>query len=122
MRLLRRNRRLTWLALYALAVPLVLSFGHTHLHAAKHDEAAHVAASDPSGRSHSPSHHDEDEHHCCICWAVSISGRVLVAQPPSIDRPAVRAERLLPVPSDGAHRSSETVKFQARAPPAEIIV
>ena len=41
MRFFRRVQRFAWLALFALAAQLVLSFGHIHVHA---QQAAHAAA------------------------------------------------------------------------------
>jgi len=118
MRLFRRNRRLTWLVLCALAAQLLISFGHVHNHAGVHAEAAHAGTCNPSTQSQCPSDHDEDEQHCAICWAISLAGTALLPQPPSIDRPITLAKVFARGPCVVAYCGSETVKFQARAPPS----
>lgn len=115
MKLFRQNRRLTWLALCALALQLVISFGHVHLHGVVHEETAHAASCNANAQSQCPSDHDEDR--CPICWLINHASTALLAHAPSIDLPITLAkvfERKLTVIS---YCGSETIKFQARAPP-----
>jgi hypothetical protein len=116
LQLFRQNRRLTWLALCALALQLVISFGHVHLHGVVHEETAHAASCNENAQSQCPADHDGD--HCPICWAINHAGTALLPHAPSIDLPATLAkvfERELTVIS---YCGSETIKFQARAPPS----
>jgi len=117
MRLFRRNRRLSWLVLGALGAQLLISFGHHHSHTGAHAVAAHVASCKPNEQTQCPSDHDEDEHHCAICWALSLAGRVVLPQPASIDWPITLPKAFEHSPSVISLCGGETIKFQARAPP-----
>jgi len=118
MRFLRREQRLSWLALFALVTQLMLSFGHVHVHAAQ--RAAHAAAPGacvPGTHAQCPSHDDDDEAHCSICWTISIAGSLVVPAPAALVIPLGETESVDPQPSMGTFADNETVHFQARAPP-----
>ena len=126
MGLIRRNRRLTWLALCALAAQLLISFGHIHSHTVAHAEAAHVsphvASCTLNAKSPCPTHHpvdhDEDEQHCPICWAITLAGTALLPHAPSIDLPIALAKDFERKQSVISYCGRETIKFHARAPPS----
>jgi hypothetical protein len=90
-----RSRRGSYLALFALAVQLVLSFGHVHLesgapvagHAsglfAVHPANASVtAAVDPAGKEF-PALADD---HCPICTLIHLAGALVPATAPTLPR------------------------------------
>lgn len=117
MELFRQNRRLTWLALCALAVQLLIGFGHVHNHAVARAEAVHAASCSQDTQPQCPSHDDQDERHCPICWALSLAGTVVLPQPPSVDLPISLAQTFEHSLCVISLCGSETIKFQARAPP-----
>jgi hypothetical protein len=116
----RWNRR--WgshVALFALAVQLVLSFGHLHV-----DElgigvpGASVGASNSAHPAKLPGSVPDADEFCAICAVISMSGSLLIPQPPALVFAAAPHDAFFPdltavlVPNDGRGR------FQARAPPA----
>jgi hypothetical protein len=116
MRFFRREQRFAWLALFALAAQLVLSFGHIHVHA---QQAAHAAAPGSciaGAHAQCPSH-DDDETRCSTCWTIAIAGSLVIPAPAALVIPAAAAETVEPQPSTGTHADSQTVHFLARAPP-----
>jgi hypothetical protein len=116
MRLFRRDRRFAWLALSALAMQLIVSFGHVHTHGA-YAAAAYADGCSSTAQSQCPAHDDDDEQHCPICWAVSLAGAMVLPQPQVITGPIELARTFEHRPAVVSLHGSETVKFQARAPP-----
>jgi hypothetical protein len=121
---LRSHRFGAWCALFALAVQLVLSFGHVHrgatmrplahpyLAAAATDQAAAM----PAGGGDLPTANFGFDY-CGICTAVNLAGAgVLSATPPLPLPPLVSGvghwERIV-----FASRSSRRIIFEARGPP-----
>jgi hypothetical protein len=115
----RSNRRFgSWAALFALAIQLVLSFGHIHLEGIQGSSAVVVSQAQPNA----PADDDVDRgfgphHFCAICAALSLTASSVL---PAVELPAT------PV----AHRQKWGVDvrrvqlsygvlfpFQARAPP-----
>ena len=118
----RSNRRFgSWAALFALAIQLVLSFGHIHLEDFQGSSAAAASQAQPN----TPADDDGDRgfgphHFCAICAAVSLTASSVL---PAVELPAT------PV----AHCHKWVVDFrpvqvsygvlfpfQARAPPYSI--
>jgi hypothetical protein len=115
----------SWLALFALTVQLVLSFGHVHL-----DRGASLAghsstllrvnvstgvdaASLPAG-DQAPALADID---CAICALIHLAGTIVTAQPPRLPLPAVFG-RAPPEPVAGLRLTAQHHSpFPARAPP-----
>jgi hypothetical protein len=121
MRWLRTNRRCgSWLALAAMALQLVLSFGHVHLPAlASSSAVTSVAASESSSSQQNPAHHpaNEAEDFCAICATIHLASSSFLPEAP-----------LLPVPLASqtiehfghftfAFISPQRAAFQSRAPP-----
>jgi len=118
------------LALFALAVQFVLSFGHFHggaaqavpaiqsgLAASGHPAADAVGLSAPK---QSPAHHDSDQQPsdaCAICAVIALANAALFATPPLLLLP--QAVEFLYLTTDAAfvHLNSARVAFQPRAPP-----
>jgi hypothetical protein len=124
MRWFRSNRKISGqLALFALALQLVLSFGHIHLQDIYGYGPAGAAASalapatekSPSLPSDQPSRHSGD--YCAICATMSLLGNSFVAQAPQLPVPFVshavaQADRIAAL-----FIAPRRAPFQSRAPP-----
>jgi Protein of unknown function (DUF2946) len=122
MRGIRANRRCgSWLALAAIALQLVLSFGHIHLDglASSSSVVTSVAASETPSSQQNPAHHpaNEADDYCAICATIHLASSSLLLDVP-----------LLPVPLASrtvehfgnftfAFISPQRAAFQSRAPP-----
>jgi hypothetical protein len=113
------------LALFALALQLVLSFGHVHFdhedapssgHAALrgvHASAATTAADDHAGKE-TPALPDD----CCpICTLIHLAGTLVAAKPPSLPLPLALARLQIEPVVEFDLTSSQRAPFGARAPP-----
>ncbi len=116
-----RARFWSWLALCALAIQLVLSFGHVHLdHALPLSADASIIAAapaldDPPIDPSAP--HNLADDYCAVCALIHLAGSLTPAIAPSLPLPVSFGRSL---PEAGAayslaapHRSPS----QARAPP-----
>jgi hypothetical protein len=125
------------LALFALAVQFVLSFGHFHAIAVPAAPALQsgTTQSDISyaGRLPAPdavskstqrqpaSDHDSDhrsDDFCAICAVVAMTNAALFAAPPVLLSPQAVEFSYLTADAEFVHRNSVRVAFQPRAPPA----
>jgi hypothetical protein len=121
MRWFRRNMRFgSWCALIALAVQLVLSFGHLHFAssaaaAALASGTAEPLAAAPDDKP-APFKHSRVADYCTICASIHLTG-LLTAEPPSVStlRPS-NGERLK-VLIEATISSYSGRPFNARAPP-----
>jgi hypothetical protein len=123
------------LALFALVVQLVLSFGHFHAF------AAHAAPVIQSGQAVSyvdglpaadgvsgsaqrqpASHHDPDQQPsdaCAICAVIALANAMLFAAPPLLLLPIADAELLhQATDTEFVDLNSAAAAFQPRGPPA----
>jgi hypothetical protein len=121
------------LALLALAVQLVLSFGHFHGVAAQAGPAIHsaaassglshgLAASDvvsASGQQRAPAGHDSDQPNdgCAICAVMAMANAVTFATPPLLLLPQAVEFSYQTTDTEFVHLSAVRVAFQPRAPP-----
>jgi hypothetical protein len=124
------------LALFALVVQFMLSFGHFHGSAGQAASAVQAAqapfalsytngllaaeALSQSARQQPASNHDSDQHSsdaCAICAVIGLANTVLFAMPPLLLLP--QAIEFLHVTTDAEfiHLNSARVPFQPRAPP-----
>ncbi|WP_424629522.1 DUF2946 family protein [Bradyrhizobium sp. SYSU BS000235] len=118
MKWLRSNaKRLSMLALFALALQFGLSFGHIHV---DHALAAPTAVSDQASASSADGnghHQDDPADICAICVTVAMANALVDATPPVLPVPldANAAE----ISADFAHHVTATrrVAFHSRAPP-----
>lgn len=124
------------LALFALAIQFVLSFGHFHGFAAQAapaittsltqanlDCARSFAAKDTSNEAantQQPSNPDTDHSAdgCAICAVISLANNVLFATPPLLQLPQAVELLYLTVDAEFVHLNSLHPAFQSRAPPA----
>lgn len=114
------HRRLTaWLALAALALELVISFGHVHLGRIHHGNgtaniiAASVQAEQPPAQQPA----DDDDGYCAICATIYLTASSFVPQAPQLparfaSRPVEHFDRVAFVFIAGRR-----TPFRSRAPP-----
>jgi len=123
MRWIRANRRFgSQLALFALAVQLVLSFGHIHREdiygpvRASAAAAAVPAADKSQAPADRPAKHSDD--YCAICASIALLSTSFVAAPPQLPLPFAshavdQVDRVAVV-----FIAPRRAPFQSRAPPA----
>jgi hypothetical protein len=124
------------LALFALAIELVLSFGHFHAIAAETapaiesgqtqshpSDAGHLQAPDAANqadRQQPASDRDSDRHPndvCAICAVMALASTVLFATPPVLLVPQAVEFLYLTTDAEFVHLNSARIAFQPRAPP-----
>jgi hypothetical protein len=121
------------LAVVALAMQFLLSFGHFHGDSAQ--TASAVADAKRSGlhnvtrlamhsnaphKTSSPFNHRPDGQpadDCAICAVMALAGAVVVATPPDLSAPQATAFTYLTAAADFADFNSVRVAFQPRGPP-----
>jgi DUF2946 family protein len=121
MRWVRSNRRGgSWLGLAAMALQLVLSFGHVHLDKfAPGSTHAAIAGTKAPASPPSPAQHPENDgdDHCAICAVIHLASSSFLPAAPRL---------LVPFASQTIEHSSQAVfifvaaqrtAFQSRAPP-----
>ena len=127
------------LALLALAIQFVLSFGHHHGAAALAAPAVSMQAGNASGtgaaktkdstvtdsakaQAANPagprSNHDQDSGHCAVCAVMALAGTALFTEPPVLLLPEAYHFLYLATDAEFNHLESRRIVFQPRAPPA----
>jgi hypothetical protein len=112
-------------ALFALAVQMVLSFGHVHLDdlglpplaGTDSTQIALVAASGsatPAGHHHQPA---SDDDYCPICASMAVLATWMPALPPVLVSPEPMRRVWAPVAALYISPTQISLSFQARAPP-----
>jgi hypothetical protein len=107
----------SYLALFALALQLALSFGHVHLVASAGAPAVATAQQTEPGSAPSGGVPDRDEP-CAICAIISLSGALLVPDAPALVFAGAAHEAFFPEFIAPLVADSTRAPFQARAPPA----
>jgi hypothetical protein len=117
------------LALFALAIQFVLSFGHFHGDIARAApaiqsgltgaDAAIAATLAAPQAAQQPSTHDSDRHvsDCAICAVLSLANNFMFATPPLLELPQAVELLHLTTGAEFAHLGSLHRAFQSRAPP-----
>ena len=122
------------LALFALAIQFVLSFGHFHGEIARAAPAIQAGLIDadlaaaatlaapqahPAAAQQQPSGPDTDQHasDCAICAVISLANNFLFATPPLLELPQAVELLHLTTGAEFAHLGSLLPAFQSRAPP-----
>jgi hypothetical protein len=118
-----RSRWGSYLALFALAFQLVISFGHLHLEGGAPSRAsalltAHMSAIakavvDPATKQ-SPAIADD---HCPICALIHLSGTLVTTEAPALPRLAIFGRLLLLAAIQFELAASHHSPLGARAPP-----
>jgi hypothetical protein len=129
MKWFRRNIRTgSRLALFALALQFVLSFGHSHFNAAQaapdfraqSDLVQVLSGQAPSQAQQQPASHDNDQSShepCAICAVLSLAGSMVFSIPPLLSLPDAIAFRYLATVTERVHLGSARSAFESRAPP-----
>lgn len=113
------------LALLALAIQFVLSFGHVHGISgaaatapvlALQDSALKDSATGPA-QPQAPAHHDADDF-CAICAVMAMAATALHASPPALLPPLAIETSYRIADLDFVASDSKRAAFQPRAPPA----
>ena len=119
-----RSRLGAYLALFALALQLAVSFGHVHLERIAPVSAGASAlagappstddlnaASNPAGREH------RADDRCPICTLIQLAGALVPAEMPSLPLPTVFGRLRLELAAEFDLTASHAALFRARAPP-----
>jgi len=109
-----KAKRLSLLALFALALQLGLFFGHTHHYVA----VAGISASQPQA-STPDADHDQDVHRdlCAICATVAMANTLVAAAPPSLTRPLTITALQTAFDPEAIAAETRRSAFHSRAPP-----
>jgi hypothetical protein len=121
MRWVRDYRRFGgWLALAALALQFVVSFGHVHLDALRHGGSPlAIAAADGRGSQPTPTPHrgsDADDY-CAICAVIHLAANSFIPQAPQLPLPVGEARIEQRFTAVFAAPEPPRVAFRSRAPP-----
>jgi hypothetical protein len=114
------------LALFALALQFVLSFGHFHLNTAQPARAIQAQidlalAQGPAAEKPQPANHDNDQpsnEPCAICAVMSMANQMAFAAPVVLPLPDTIELSFHPTDIAFADPGSRWRAFQSRAPPA----
>jgi hypothetical protein len=127
MRWIRSNIRFgSRVALFALALQIVLSFGHVHLYAADPDALASVSAGSiadwleaVSPGTRAPIHKTDGagDGFCAVCASMQLVASSLTGAEPALPLPAQLGPIGFQVPADLVLVPSLRALFNARAPP-----
>jgi hypothetical protein len=113
------RRRTGWvcaLALLALTIQFIASFGHFHRE--HFIEGGHSVAVADAGDPASTADRHEDDAPCDVCWAVQLLGNAQIVIPPLLPVPVVFTRAATCVPLPNAVTLPDCRAFQSRAPPS----
>jgi hypothetical protein len=109
------------LALLALAIQFVVSFGHFHGIGAQAAPSVTSIAQAAIQSQQPSSSHDSDQQPadiCAICAVMALANTALFAAPPTLLLPQAMEFRYLISGAAFVHLDHSRVAFQSRAPPA----
>jgi hypothetical protein len=121
-----RSRLGAYLALFALAFQLAVSFGHVHLEhftppSAGTGASALAGAQTPAADLNAPSNPAGREgladDHCPICTLIHLAGALVPAEMPLLALPTVVGRLRLEVAAEFDLTPAHAALFRARAPP-----
>jgi hypothetical protein len=118
-----RSRLGAYLALFALAFQLAVSFGHVHLEriaplSAGASALADAQASADRDAPSKPAGREDLADDCCpICTLIHLAGALVPAEMPSLPLPSVFGRLRLEVAAEFDLTASHAALFRARAPP-----
>jgi hypothetical protein len=119
-----RSRVGSYLALFALAFQLAVSFGHVHLdHIAPVSAGATALAdalpsADGLNAPSNPAGREDLADDCCpICTLIHLAGALVPSETPSLALPHVFGRLRLGVAAEFDLTASQGALFRARAPP-----
>ena len=119
-----RSRVGAYLALFALAFQLAVSFGHVHLEriapvsaGASALAGAQPSADDRNAPSKPAGREDLADDRCPICTLIHLAGALVPAEMPSLPLPTVFGRLRLEAAAEFDLTASQSALFRARAPP-----
>jgi hypothetical protein len=119
-----RKRAGSYLALFALAFQLAVSFGHVHLERIAPLSApasalvgAQIPAADLNAPSNPAGREDLADDRCPICTLIHLAGALVPAEMPSLPPPTVFGRLRLEAAAEFDLTASQSALFRARAPP-----
>jgi hypothetical protein len=119
-----RKRAGSYLALFALAFQLAVSFGHVHLEriappsvGASALANAQPSADDLNAPSNPAGREGLADDHCPICTLIHLAGTLMPAEMPSLPMPTVFGRLRLEVAAEFDLTAAHAALFRARAPP-----
>lgn len=116
MRWFRSSRRpLGWLALWALALQLGLSFGHVHGSRGDHPAAAQTTTADADNASNTGDSSDTD--YCATCAILTLLTGAQTASAPVFVLPVALASAEITVALKAPRLAASRTAFHSRAPP-----
>jgi hypothetical protein len=114
----------SYLALFALAFQLAVSFGHVHLERIAPPSVgagalahAQPSAADLNAPSNPTGREDLADDCCPICTLIHLAGALVPAEMPSLPLPTVVGRLRLEVAAEFDLTASHAALFRARAPP-----
>jgi hypothetical protein len=103
------------LALFALAIQMMLAFGHYH---AGHTlPAPHGASIELAQLPSAPTHDQHAADHCDICTVTAMAGTMLAGAPPQLALPPITGVARVTATAGFCDLATIEVAFQPRAPP-----
>jgi hypothetical protein len=118
-----RSKLSSYLAFFALAFQLTVSFGHVHLDeiAPQSGGAATFASTQSGDEVHAPSsrtgREDVADDCCPICTLIHLAGALVPAETPALPLPSMFGHLPLAAAVAFDLAASQAALFQARAPP-----
>jgi hypothetical protein len=115
-----RSRLGSYLALFALAFQLAVSFGHVHLEHIAPTSTLTTAqtSSDKADTSSNPTGHENHADDLCpICTLIHLAGALVPAEVPPLPLPGILGGLRLDAAVAFDLTASQSAFFQARAPP-----
>jgi hypothetical protein len=111
-----RLRLGSWIALFAVAFQLAVSFGHVHLDAGSANPSVAISAPvDATPATGDPS--ERADHYCPVCALIHFAGALVLTQPPVLPLPVVFVAWRADVAVKFGFTSPPPSFFPARAPP-----
>ncbi len=107
----------SYIALFALAFQLAVSFGHVHLDAIAGKSSLAIAAASGGTAPASGDRSDRADHRCPICALIHFAGALVLSQPPVVPLPVVFARWRADAAVTFGFTISPPAFFPARAPP-----
>jgi hypothetical protein len=112
----------SYLALFALAFQLAVSFAHVHVDDIAPLSATALASAQPpsdevNAPSSPPGREDVADDCCPICTLIHLAGALVPAETPSVALPNVFGQPRLELDAEFDLTASQAALFQARAPP-----
>lgn len=116
----RHRRQGAVLALIALALQIVLAFGHVHLRglsASSHPVVAEQASLAPAPQQTPAQNRGDDDDYCAICASIFLASSVFAPPPPQLLVPVNFQRVEHSVKSERPLADSLRLAFRSRAPP-----